>query len=107
MIKEEELQEFRKKFELLVEAFHNTVLTQGQDVCFTNLSNIQKNYINLHIYYKKTNGKRVQIETMGVIDHRYEKALRIIGHMLWEVTQEADRDHTLSLPAISSPTFQL
>ena len=107
MIKEEELQEFREKFELLVEAFHNTVLTQGQDVCFTNLSNIQSHYINLHIYYKKAKGKKVQIETMGVIDHRYGKALRIIGHTLWEVTQEADRDHTLSLPAISSPAFPL
>ena len=51
MISTEELQEFREKFEGLVEAFHNTILTQGQDVCFTNLSNIQKNYINLHIYY--------------------------------------------------------
>ena len=105
MIKKEELQEFQEKFELLMEAFHNTVLIQGQDVCFTNLSNIQKNYINLHIYYKKANGKKVQVETMGVIDHRYQKALRIIGHTLWEVTQEADRDHTLSLPGISSPAL--
>ena len=105
MIKREELQEFQEKFELLVEAFHNTILTQGQDICFTNLSNIQKNYINLHIYYKKANGKTVQVETMGVIDHRYRKALRIIGHTLWEITQEADRDHTLSLPGISSPTL--
>ena len=101
MIKEEELQEFQEKFELLVEAFHNTVLIQGQDVCFTNLSNIQKNYINLHIYYTKANGRKVQVETMGVVDHRYKKALDIIGHTLWEVTQEADRDHTLALPGVS------
>ena len=105
MIKMEELQEFQEKFEALVEAFHNTILTQGQDVCFTNLSNIQKNYINLHIYYKKANGKKVQIETMGVVDHHYRKALDIIGHTLWEVTQEADRDHSLSLPGISLPTY--
>ena len=103
MIKEEELQEFQEKFRLLVEAFHNTILTQGQDVCFTNLSDIQKNYINLHIYYKKANGKKVQVETMGVVDHCYRRALDIIGHTLWEVTQEAERDHTLSLPGISLP----
>ena len=96
MIKMEELQEFQEKFEALMEAFHNTILTHGQDVCFTNLSNIQKNYINLHIYYKKADGKKVRVETMGVVDHRYRKALDIIGRTLWEVTQEADRDHTVS-----------
>ena len=101
MIKKEELQEFREKFELLVEAFHNTVLIQGQDICFTNLSNIQNSYINLHIYYKKANGRRVQVETMGVIDHRYKRTLDIIGHTLWEITQEAERDHTLPLPGVS------
>ena len=105
MIEKKELQEFQEEFELLLEAFHNTILTQGQDICFTNLSNIPKNYINLHIYYKKANGKTVQVETMGVIDHRYKKALQIIGHTLWEVTQEADKDHTLSLPGLSSPTL--
>ena len=67
MIEMGELQEFQEKFELLVEAFHNTILTQGQDVCFTNLSDIQN------------------------------------SHTLWEVTQEADRDHTLSLPGLSLP----
>ena len=105
MIKVEELREFQEKFEELVEAFHNTILTQGQDVCFTNLSNIQKNYVNLHIYYRKANGKTVQIETMGVIDHRYRQALNIIGRTLWEVTQEADRDHTLPLPGLSLPMY--
>ena len=103
MIKKEELQEFQEKFKLLVEAFHNTILIQGQDVCFTNLSDIRNSYVNLHIYYKKANGKRVQVETMGVVDHRYRRALDIIGHTLWEVTQEADRDHILSLPGISLP----
>ena len=101
MIEEEELQEFQEQFELLLEAFHNTILIQGQDVCFTNLSNIQRNYINLHIYYTKASGRKVQVETMGVVDHRYKKALNIIGHTLWEVTQEADRDPTLALPGIS------
>ena len=103
MIEREELQEFQEKFELLVEAFHNTVLIQGQDVCFTNLSDIQNRYINLHIYYTKANGKKVQVETMGVVDHRYRRALDIIGYTLWEVTQEADRDHTLPLPGLSLP----
>ena len=106
MIEEKELQEFQEKFELLMEAFYNTILTQGQDVCLTNLSNISRNYINLHIYYKKADGKTVQVETMGVIDHRYRKALQIIGHTLWEVTQEANRDHTLFLPGLLSPPLE-
>ena len=105
MIKAEELREFQEKFEELVEAFHNTILTQGQDVCFTNLSNIQENYVNLHIYYRKANGRMVKIETMGAIDHRYRQALNIIGHTLWEVTQEADRDRTLPLPGLSLPVY--
>ena len=105
MISRGELQEFQEKFKELVEAFHNTILTQGQDICFTNLSNIQKNYINLHIYYRKANGRTVQVETMGVIDHRYRRALNIIGYTLWEVTQEAERDHTLSLSGLSLPVY--
>ena len=100
MIKPEELLEFQNKFEQLMEAFYNTILIQGQDVCITNLSRIQERYINLHIYYRKGNGRTVQVETMGVIDHRYQRALKIIGNTLWEVTQEADRDTSLFLTAL-------
>ena len=72
-ISPEELLEFKRDFEELMEAFYNTVLTQGQNVCITNLSCISENYINIHIYYQKTNGRTVQIETMGMIDFRYNK----------------------------------
>ena len=74
-ISSEELLEFKKNFEELMEAFYNTVLTQGQNICITNLSRISEYYINIHIYYQKANGRTVQIETMGVIDSRYKKAL--------------------------------
>ena len=84
-ISSEELLEFKKSFEELMEAFYNTVLTQGQNICITNLSRISEYYINIHIYYLKTNGWTVQIETMGVIDSRYKKALNIIAHTLWGV----------------------
>ena len=84
-ISPEELLEFKRDFEDLMEAFYNTVLTQGQNVCITNLNHISEHYINIHIYYQKTNGRTVQIETMGVIDFRYEKALNIIDQILWGV----------------------
>ena len=45
-ISPEELLEFKKDFEELMEAFHNTVLTQGQNICITNLSHISEYYIN-------------------------------------------------------------
>ena len=77
-----------------MEAFYNTVLTQVLNVCITNLSRISEHYINKHIYYQKANGRTVQIETMGVIDFHYKKALNIIGHTLWGVVQEADRDES-------------
>ena len=89
-ISTEGLLEFKRDFEELMEAFYNTVLTQGQNVCITNLSRISEHYINIYIYYKKANGRTVQIETMGVIDFRYKKALNIIAHPLWGVVQEAD-----------------
>ena len=72
-------------------------MTQGQNVCITNLSRISEHYINIHIYYQKTNGRTVQIETMGVIDFHYKKALNNIGHALWGVVQEADRDESTFL----------
>ena len=99
-ISPEELLEFKRDFEELMEAFYNTVLTQGQNVCITNLSHISEHYINIHIYYQKTNGRTVQIETMGVIDFRYKKALNIIGHILRGVVQEANRDESTFLSAL-------
>ena len=98
-ISPEELLEFKRDFEELMDAFYNT-LTQGQNVCITNLSHISEHYINIHIYYQKTNDRTVQIETMGVIDFHYKKALDIIGHILWGVVQEADRDESTFLSAL-------
>ena len=99
-ISPEELLEFKRDFEELLEAFYNTVLTQGQNVCITNLSRISEHYISIHIYYQKTNGRTVQIETMGMIDFHYKKALNIIGHILGGVVQEADRDESTFLSAL-------
>ena len=90
-ISPEELLEFKRDFEELMEAFYNTKPTQGQNVCITNLSRISEHYINIHISYQNTNGRTVQIETMGMIDFHYKKALNIISHPLWGVVQEADR----------------
>ena len=95
-----ELLEFKRDFEELIAFFYNTVLTQGQNVCITYLNHISEHYINIHIYYQKTNGRTVQIETMGVIDFLYKKALNIIGHILWGVVQEADRDESMFLSAL-------
>ena len=92
--------EFKRDFEELMEAFYNAVLTQGQNVCIANLSSISEHYINIHIYYQKTNGRTVQIETMGVIDFRYKKALNIIGHILMGVVQEADQDESTFLSTL-------
>ena len=100
MISPEELLEFKRDFKELMEAFYDTVLTQGQNVRITNLSRISEHYINIHIYYQKTNGRTVQIETMGMIDFRYKKALNIIGHILWGVVQEVDRDESMFLSAL-------
>ena len=106
MIEVEELQEFEENFEKLMEAFHNTVLTQGQNVYLTNLSNIQKSYINLHIFYRKANGGSVQIETMGVIDHHYRRTLRVIGHTLWGGHQRSRlRSHPASTGAVPASIF--
>ena len=101
MISPEELLEFKRDFEELMEAFYNTILTQGQNVCITHLSRISEHYINIHIYYQKTNGRTVQIETMGVIDFCYKKALNIIGQTLWGIVQEADRDESTFLSALA------
>ena len=59
MISPEELLEFKRDFEELMEASYNTVLTQGQNVCITNLSCRSEHYINIPIYYQKANGRTV------------------------------------------------
>ena len=100
-ISPEELLEFKRDFEELMEAFYNTILTQGQNVCITNLSRISEHYINIHICYQNANGRTVQIETMGMIDFRYKKALNIISRTLWGVVQEADRDGSMFLSALA------
>ena len=98
-ISPEELLEFQRDFEELMEALHNTILTQGQNICITNLSLISEYYINIHIYYQKANGRTVQIETIGMIDFHYKKALNIIAHTLWGVVQEPHRDESMFLSA--------
>ena len=99
-ISPEELLEFKRDFEELLEAFYNTILTQGQNVCITNLSRISENYISIHIYYQKTNGRTVQIETIGIIDFHYKRALNIISNILGGVVQEADQDESTFLSAL-------
>ena len=99
-ISPEELLEFKGDFEELLEAFYNTVLTQGQNVCITNLSRISEHYISIQIYYQKTNGRRVQIETMGMRDFRYKEALNVIGHILGGVVQETDLGESMFLSAL-------
>ena len=100
-ISSEELREFKKNFEELMEAFYKTVLTQGHNICITNLSCISEYYINIHIYYQKADGRTIQTETMGMIDSRYKKALDIIAHTLWGVVQEADQDGSMFLSALA------
>ena len=99
-ISPEELLEFKRDFEELLEAFCNTVLTQGQNVCITNLSHISEHYISIHIYYQKTNGRTVQIETMGIIDFRYKETLNVIGHVLRGVVQETGLGESTFLSAL-------
>ena len=99
-IRPAELLEFKSNFGEHLEAFCNTVLTQGQNVCITNLSCISEHYRSIHIYYQKTNGRTVQMETMGMIEFRYKKALNIIGHIFGGVVQEADRDESTFLSAL-------
>ena len=100
-ISPEEILEFKEDFEELLDAFYNTVLTQGQNICITNLSRIYEHYISIHIYYRKTNGGTVQIETMGIIDFRYKETLNDIGHVLWRVVQETALDESTLLCALS------
>ena len=96
-ISPEELLEFKSNFEGHLEAFYNTVLTQGQNVCTTNPSRISEHYISIYLYYQKTNGRTVQIEKMGMIKFHYKMALNIIGHNFGGVVQGADRDESTFL----------
>ena len=77
--------------EELLEDFDNTVLTQNQNVCITNLSRIYEYYINIHIQYQKTNGRTAQIETMGIINFRYKDVLKILRSWLKE---SCSRNHS-------------
>ena len=99
-ISPEELLEFKEDFGELLEAFYNTVLTQDQNICITNLNRIYEHYISIHIYYQKTNGGTVQIETMGIIDFRYKEALNDIDHVLRRVVQETALGESTLLSAL-------
>ena len=103
MIEPEELQEFKEGYEELLEAFHNTVLTYGYNICITHLSRIDDHYINMHIYYNLADGQPVQMEIMGIIDKRYKHALVIIGQSLWRAIQTADRDEDSFLSRLAYP----
>ena len=99
-ISPEEILEFKEDFEELLEAFYNTVLTQDQNICITNLSHIYEHYISIHTYYRKANGGAVQTETMGIIDFHYKETLNDIGHVLRRVVQETVLDESMLLSAL-------
>ena len=40
------------------------------------------------------------METICRIDFHYRKALNIIGHILWRVVKEADRDESMFLSVL-------
>ena len=64
-----EMLEFRLKFTEILDEFHQELFQKGYEVYVSNFSCLDDNYINLHIYYICNDGKPVQIETMGQVDH--------------------------------------
>ena len=61
----------------------------GQEVYITNFSHLEDDYVNLYMCYICNDGKPVQIETMGQVDHQYHCALVIIKEALKHVLKEA------------------
>ena len=62
---------FRRRLQILLETFHDTMLLYAQDIQVVNFSDISRGSVNVFIMYKDVEGRSVKLEAMGNIDKDY------------------------------------
>ena len=81
--------EFCWGLDVLLEAFYNTILLYGYDLQLVDFRNVDKQLVHLLYMCVNAEGAEVCIETVGVVDHCYQKALEVIGYAMWKTIEEA------------------
>ena len=70
--------QFKKGLQILLDAFHDTILLYTQNVQVVNFSNIAKGTVNVIITYETEEGRSVKLEALGDIDNTYVHTLDFI-----------------------------
>ena len=95
---------FRHRLQVLLDAFHDTVLLDTQDVHVVNFSDISRDFVNVIIMYNTPEGRSVKLEALGAIDRNYTLTLEFIWQAMRRAVQEAPNDPTGPFASLTLPT---
>ena len=87
------IDQFKKEFDILYDQFWTNVLLYHLDVQVYNHSNFGKGVLDITFIYHNMNDKEVILESKGVIDLRYRRALKLLNQAfayLVEMATESD-----------------
>ena len=95
---------FRRRLQVLLDTFHDTMLLYTQDIQVVNFSDIHKGYVNVIIMYKNVEGRSVKLEAIGEIEKNYIHTLDFIWQAMKRAAQEAPSDHSGPFSSLTLPT---
>ena len=72
------IDKFAKEFDVLYDQFWTTVLLYHLDIQIYNYSNFSKGVVDITFVCYNTQAKQIILESKGVIDERYCKALKLL-----------------------------
>ena len=72
------IDKFAKEFDVLYGQFWTTVLLYHPDIQVYNCSNFSKGVVDITFVCYKAQAKQIILESKGVIDERYCKALKLL-----------------------------
>ena len=87
------IDQFAKHFKILYSQFWTTVLLYHLDIQVYHCSNFSKGIIDISFVCYKAQSKHIILESKGVIDERYGKALKLLAEVfvyLVEVAMGSD-----------------
>ena len=95
---------FQQGLQMLLDAFHDTILLYTQDIHVVNFSDIPRGFVNVIIMYENVEGSSVKLEAMGKIDKNYVQTLDFIWQAIKRVAQEAPSDYSGPFSSLTLPT---
>ena len=96
--------QFKKGLQILLDTFHDIILSYTQNIQIVNFSNITKETVNVIIIYDMEEGRSVKLEALGEIDSTYVHTLDFILQAMRRTAQEAPINCSGPFAPLTLPT---